>query len=84
MLARFCPTAIVVEVVLDLASAMASSLRRRRVPEHLVDRRLALALRLQLELALHSPTRVWVVVQACSMLPCLAQQDSAVGYQGRF
>ena len=63
---------------------MASSLRRRRVLAHLVVRRLALALVLQLELAQQFPIRVRTVVQACSMLPCFAQQVSAVGYQGRF
>ena len=73
MLARFCPTVMFVEVVLGLVSAMASSLRRRLVTEHLVDRRLALALSLQLELAPHFPRRLGAGVQACSVLTCLEQ-----------
>ena len=84
MLARFYPTAVFVEVAWDLASVMASSLRQRRVRAHLGVRRLALSLVLQLELAQHFPIRLGTVVQVCSMLPCLALQDSAVGYQGRF
>ena len=63
---------------------MASSPRRRLVPEHLVERRLALALALQLELALRLTTWLRVVAQAYSLLPCLALQEFAVGYQGRF
>ena len=47
VLARFCPAVVSVEVLLDLALAMESFLRRRRVLVHLVDRRLALALRHQ-------------------------------------
>ena len=83
MLARFRATAAFVEVVLDLVSAMASSLRRRRVPQHPVDRRLALALRLQLELALHSPTRLRVVVQAC-LEPLLCSTRHVAEYQDLF
>ena len=81
MLARFCPTVFVVEVLLDLALAIASFLRRRRVTVHLVVRRLSLALALQLELALRFPTRLWAVALACSLLPCLAIQDFAFGCQ---
>ena len=85
MLARFYPTASFVEVVVVLASVMASSLRQRRVRAHLGVRRLALASALLLELAPSFPTRVRVVAQACSLLlSCLVVQDFAVGYQGRF
>ena len=82
MLARFYPTEGFVEVLLDLASAVALSLRRRRALA--VVSRLALSMVLQLEQTQHFPIRVRTVVQACSMLPCLAQQDFDVGYQGRF
>ena len=68
MLALFCPTAIVFDDVPGLASAAASSLRHRRVLEHLVARLLVLALELQLELTLRFPTRVRVVAQVCSVL----------------
>ena len=84
MLALFCPTAIVFDDVPGLASAAASSLRHRRVLEHLVARLLVLALELQLELTLRFPTRVRAVAQACSMLLCLGQQDFAVGRQDLF
>ena len=68
MLARFYPTASFVEVVVVLASVMASSLRHRRVRARLGVRRLALASALLLELAPSFPTRVRVVAQACSLL----------------
>ena len=68
MLALFCPTAASFESVPGLASATASSLRHRRVLEHLVARLLVLALKLQLELTLRFPTRVRVVAQVCSLL----------------
>ena len=68
MLAPFCPTAIFFENVPGLASATASSLRHRRVLEHLVARLLVLALELQLELTLRFPTRVRVVAQVYSLL----------------
>ena len=68
MLALFCPTAIAFDGVPGLASAAASSLRRRRVLEHLAARLLVLALELQLELTLRFPTRVRAVAQACSVL----------------
>ena len=72
MQVHFDPMRISVEVVAVLASVAASSPRRRLVPEHLVERRLALALALQLELALRFPTRVRVVAQAYSLLPCFS------------
>ena len=85
MLALFCPTAIVFDDVPGLASAAASSLRHRRVLEHLVARLLVLALELQLELALRFPTRVRAVAQACSVLLFrLGERDFAVGYQAQF
>ena len=88
---RFCPTAILVEVESAQTSVAASSLRQRRVQGHLVERRRAPLLGLQeelvqvlrLELALHSPTQVWAVVQAC-LESLLYSAQFAVGYQAQF
>ena len=84
MLARFCPTVFFVEVLLDLASAVASSLRQRRVLEHMVEPPLVLALELQLELTLRFPTWVRAVAQICLALLCWGQLDFAVGCQDQF
>ena len=78
MLALFCPMAVSFESVPGLASVTASSPRRRRVLGHLVGHFLVLLLELQLELALHFPTRVRAVAQACSVLLRSGQQDLVV------
>ena len=83
--ALFCPTAISFEDVPCLASATASSLRHRRVLEHLVARLLLLALELQLELTLRFPTLVRVVAQVRSVLLFrLGELGFEVGSQAQF
>ena len=79
MQVRFDPMATFVEVVVVLASVVASSPRRRQVLEHRVESRLVLALALRLELALHFPTQLWAVVQA-SLEPLLCLALFAVGF----
>ena len=76
VLAHVCPMAVFVEVSADLVLEVASFLRRRRALA--VENRLALASTLQLELALRFPTRLGVVAQTCSLLPCLAVQGFVV------